>query len=496
MDHVEFTSTTVESSILEVDNTFSNPHDIAESVVAAGATTIANNDQAGQASHSTEHAVASPVEVHKDSAAEATDAGMSDVTISENKNEGTAAGGPGDPPARDDKRTDTTPATAPRIYPVSAQSYLRLLEGMIFQYAQDLSAKVYGGPRDPAFLSKLEKLGEEFSSSLASTKPRIVNGETGARQPATAARPKPGKSTDCMDLEDTESWMNQSNPRKRQRENGNTPQSDALNRNKYTLEQIRDIRRATTMSRVPGEVDHRAKDPFIERVVKSWEPLIAAYLSSVNALVKQMAIDRFGLFFQAFDNMPVFRVGRRYVQDFLDAECQRVGEHVRYLYNLELGQIFTANVDEMVRHQKAALDYIMKMRARQLEDEKIQRLQRLAASTESSYRKAQIKEKIEEEYKAPDPFKDELIIMADVRAYNELAQRRFSDYCQMTIRSELVGRSLPRVVGYLEEKFQLRAVDAHEKARHLFVEDPVADQGEDAKMEVRESIVELETGPF
>lgn len=112
---------------------------------------------------------------------------------------------------------------------------------------------------------------------------------------------------------------------------------------------------------------------------------------------------------------------------------------------LEADQITTLNEEDYQKHTENQLKILSDRRARNIEDQNIReaalQVAEAAKHDESMgtprRRRTALPPPVRENQ--PDPYKKEIGVLADVKAYSEIAQKRFVDNVYMSIQGEFVG---------------------------------------------------------
>lgn len=112
---------------------------------------------------------------------------------------------------------------------------------------------------------------------------------------------------------------------------------------------------------------------------------------------------------------------------------------------LEADQITTLNEEDYQKHTEHQLKILSDRRARNIEDQNIREAALQAAEAAKHdesmgtprRRRTALPPPVRENQ--PDPYKKEIGVLADVKAYSEIAQKRFVDNVYMSIQGEFVG---------------------------------------------------------
>lgn len=112
---------------------------------------------------------------------------------------------------------------------------------------------------------------------------------------------------------------------------------------------------------------------------------------------------------------------------------------------LEADQITTLNEEDYQKHTENQLKILSDRRARNIEDQNIREAALQAAEAAKHdesmgtprRRRTALPPPVRENQ--PDPYKKEIGVLADVKAYSEIAQKRFVDNVYMSIQGEFVG---------------------------------------------------------
>lgn len=223
------------------------------------------------------------------------------------------------------------------------------------------------------------------------------------------------------------------------------PEGTQFGPNTYTLMQINKIMEFNAGGQIPHQVDSKAIEYLARRALKAWENSIHGYL---DACQKQLLSVIHAVFVKKFDQYkktPLHKQSYRILQDFLDRHFEtQVDNVINRLYKLEKDQIATLNESGFKVLKAKHHQHLLEARARNREEQRESKRRKLNADTTLSTKKRATEEKkLQQEEKelnlGNDHYAKEIELVAEVRAYYELATRRFVDNIFMSVWGEWVN---------------------------------------------------------
>ena len=198
--------------------------------------------------------------------------------------------------------------------------------------------------------------------------------------------------------------------------------------------QLNRIIETTAGGQIPDQVDSKAIEYLAKKALTAWETPIYEYLDACQQLLLQVIETAFTKKFERYQRTPLFTETYQILESFLIRWFeQHTDAVVNRIYRLEKEQIATLN-DKAYKAVKAKhLDRLIDTRARNREEQREVRRRAIALNPNFTARKRAAEEKKiaqeEKESALPgnDRFANEIELLAGVRAYYELASRRFVD---------------------------------------------------------------------
>lgn len=221
--------------------------------------------------------------------------------------------------------------------------------------------------------------------------------------------------------------------------------SEQLGPNTYTLIQISKIMELNAGGQIPHQADSKAIEYLVRRALKAWENNIHGYL---NTCQKQLLSVIHAVFVRKFDQYkktPLHKQSCHILQDFLERRFEiQVDNVINRLYKLEKDQIATLNESGFKVMKAKHHQHLLEIRARNREEQRESKRRKLNADATLSTKKRAAEEKkllLEEKEQSlgNDHYTKEIELVAEVRAYYELATRRFVDNIFMSVWGEWVN---------------------------------------------------------
>ena len=223
------------------------------------------------------------------------------------------------------------------------------------------------------------------------------------------------------------------------------PEGPQLGPNTYSLMQINKIMEFNAGGQIPHQVDSKAIEYLARRALKSWENSIHGYL---DACQKQLLSVIHAVFVRKFDQYkktPLHKQSYHILQDFLDRRFEmQVDNVMNRLYKLEKDQIATLNESGFKVMKAKHHQHLVEVRARNREEQRESKRRKLSAdATLSAKKRATEEKKLQQEEREQglgnDQYAKEIELVAEVRAYYELATRRFVDNIFISVWGEWVN---------------------------------------------------------
>lgn len=167
------------------------------------------------------------------------------------------------------------------------------------------------------------------------------------------------------------------------------------------------------------------------------------FLNACGTLLNDEVIQCFHRVFKEYTKSPIYNavhniLNRLVVDAFSEEEAA-----IRRLWELEEDQITTLNEEDYQKHTEIHLKILSDRRARNIEDQNVREAAEEAAKQDEANgitpRKRRAPPPLPIREGQQDPYKKEVGVLAGVKAYSEVAQRRFVDNVYMSIQGEFVG---------------------------------------------------------
>lgn len=250
---------------------------------------------------------------------------------------------------------------------------------------------------------------------------------------------------------------------------------------RLTLPQIRNIIESTATARIPGQVDPTAITNLIRQSINLWNPVVHDFLNSCGGLMNRQVHYCFTSVFKEYQKSPIFQGVYEILNTLVQENFDSQKTLIERLWRLEREQISTLNEDYqsfMANHHEKLSD----RRKRNLDDQRKLAAANAAAEaalnednnatgnangggggggTPSPRKKRNPTAALPAAMldNSPDPYRKEIEVLAQVRAYNEVAQKRFVDNVYMSIQGELVNGFRKNILDALQNGLGLNGAD-------------------------------------
>lgn len=189
------------------------------------------------------------------------------------------------------------------------------------------------------------------------------------------------------------------------------------------------------------------------------------FLNKCGGHLNHQVHDCFTRVFDGYKRSPIFIAVYNILNRLVTESFEHQKGIIERLWWLEADQISTLNDEDYNRYIENHLGILVGRRARNLEDQAGRAAAAAADSpagdetnmTPSRKRKTFQPPPMRENQ--PDPYRKEVQVLAQVRAYNEVAQKRFVDNVYMSIQGELVNGFRKNILMTLQNGLGLNGPD-------------------------------------
>lgn len=229
---------------------------------------------------------------------------------------------------------------------------------------------------------------------------------------------------------------------------------------KFNLLQIRHIIDSTATARIPGQVDPTAIANLIKQTVILWNPIVHDFLNECGRLLNDRVLECFKHVFKGYSRSPIFGAVYNILNHLVNESFQEQKDTIQRLWLLEEDQISTLNDEDIHKYTESHLKILTERRARNLEEHsRVAAAEAEAKENEEKNmtpRKRRTLQPLPIRENQPDPYRKEIEVLAQVRAYNEVAQKRFVDNVYMSIQGEFVNGFRKRILDALQTGLGLK----------------------------------------
>ncbi|KAJ5287445.1 hypothetical protein N7478_003131 [Penicillium angulare] len=226
---------------------------------------------------------------------------------------------------------------------------------------------------------------------------------------------------------------------------------------RFKLDDIREIKQECQLSGVPNQIDPRAIQKLNQKSVEHWNGIVETFSSALYDTVKQVVYKTLNEVMAMYHQTELFRELQRITNDFLSLVSLDFSKQITDHFWMEFNTPLTM--------------------AHQYHKEKSSKcLTELAQKRHEGRRKTWLKahgypedrrEKIPD--LGPDPFSQEIEMLASSRGYYEIAKARFTDMIYLLAESHIRDRCRNELKGALEQKLK---ATTPERCCELMAEDP------------------------
>jgi len=215
--------------------------------------------------------------------------------------------------------------------------------------------------------------------------------------------------------------------------------------NTYTLSQINKIIESNAGGQIPDQVDSKAVEYLAKRALVLWDSAIREFLDACQKQLLSVIHSVFVKRFQRYQKTPLYSQSYNILEEFLNRCFERQVENVLYrIYKLEKDQIATLNEAAFKATKGKHNEKLLELRARNREDQRELKRRKITTDPTLSPKKRALEEKkLQQEEKdsqlpGNDKYANEIELVAGVRAYYEMATRRFVDNVFMSVLGDWV----------------------------------------------------------
>ncbi|KAJ5093903.1 dynamin GTPase [Penicillium angulare] len=226
---------------------------------------------------------------------------------------------------------------------------------------------------------------------------------------------------------------------------------------RFKLDEIREIKQECQLSGVPNQIDPRAIQKLNRESVKHWKGIVKEFADALYDTVKQVVQKTLNEVMAMYHQTELFRELQRITDDFLSLARLDYEKQVIDYFCMEYNTPFTMAHQY---HKEKSLKALQELTQKRHEGRRKVWL-RLHGYSEDKKEKAP-------EF-GPDPFSQEIEMLASSRGYYEIAKVRFTDMICLLAESHIRGRCRNELKGTLEQKLK---ATTPERCCELMAEDP------------------------
>ncbi|KAF8434364.1 P-loop containing nucleoside triphosphate hydrolase protein [Boletus edulis BED1] len=315
-------------------------------------------------------------------------------------------------------------------------------------FERDLEHRVEGTPEEDGLLQTILPCQEAFKISIRRTAPQFV----------------PWEETSAKELPEPAFLSNE-------HENHAAMVSDAGQNNIYVNDVLKRAQNARTRE-LPDNYPFVVQRAYIKEITQKWSTPAMIFFEDVYAILKDDLVNLVDAHFAHMGNGNAKRAIQMIVNDHLDEAAIRTKDRIQWLLELEqnpttLNTHYYANYrDKFLAYYKAALD----------DSDLLTKIQQGRSPTIngilSGLNDLGISATLTDLPKLlpADPKDAALTIMASVRAYFQVAYKRFVDMVPMTIDHEIVLGIQKGIYRALQEGLQITGPEGQDRCKSMLEE--------------------------
>ncbi|PWY78288.1 putative dynamin GTPase [Aspergillus heteromorphus CBS 117.55] len=237
----------------------------------------------------------------------------------------------------------------------------------------------------------------------------------------------------------------------------------------FTWETIREINEDSYRAGLPDQTDPKAIEIMNQMSVKHWCDPLGVFLNSTYRLVRDMLLKQLNEVFAQFHQTGLYRELKRIIIQYLRDLRAEHFEHAQENFNIEYNKPFTMATSALDLATKSAHQYLSSqrqtLRAGLYLDTK-GKFPRGDARREAELRKLSATDI------GPDRFAQELKMMANTRAYYDMASSRFVDSICQGVHTKLFAKCREELISVIESELRIFDDNALDRCLELMTEDP------------------------
>lgn len=190
------------------------------------------------------------------------------------------------------------------------------------------------------------------------------------------------------------------------------------------------------------------------------------FLDSCGQLLNGLVNQCFSSIFKEYKKSPIYKAVWEIITRLVNESFHSQKAVIQRLLELEQEQVTTLNEEDYQRHTESHLRILSDRRARNIEDQNIKEATLAAAEAKKiednnnvTPRKKRGPPPTPVREDQPDPYKKEIGVLASVKAYSEVAQKRFVDNVYMSIQSGFTSSFRETILESLQAGLGLKGPD-------------------------------------
>jgi len=178
---------------------------------------------------------------------------------------------------------------------------------------------------------------------------------------------------------------------------------------------------------VPEYVNLKVRQSFALTAIHPWKEPLGTFMENTFKLLRSVLLFTLHDVLRSYEHTALYRNAKEILEEFLTQQEAEQRAITMQFYTTEVGDLFTVNEDDFLRHKAEALEVLSKQR-REL---------RVKAYVEKNFHKKgkqgeedaleKFKEKVTDEQLDPETYGRELEVAAYIRGYYTTARLRFID---------------------------------------------------------------------
>ncbi|KAJ5548229.1 hypothetical protein N7513_005463 [Penicillium frequentans] len=228
---------------------------------------------------------------------------------------------------------------------------------------------------------------------------------------------------------------------------------------RFELEEIRSIKQECQRAGIPNQIEPSAIQMLNREMVKHWGGIANDFVRALHSVVEKAILMTLDNVIAEYQQTGLYRELQKLISEFLESIEAQFAEDVSAYFEMERGSTLTmAQIEHKERTTRS-----LKLLTERRDHARAKCWLRLRGRPDDDHTKVPASEL------GPDPFSQEIEMMANTRGYYEIARMRFTDMVCLLAESKVKWKCRDQLQQTLEAQLKAATPD---RCSELMAEDP------------------------